>query len=311
MSHEIEFGAMVNNIGDGSINNPDVFADLARLCERQEYDIVQVPDHIVLPADLNQSEYPFNPDGKPPFDINDHVYDQFSVLSYVSAHLQDVAVGTNICIVPLRHPLLLLRQITSVNAMNDAGLELGVGVGWSAEEYDALDIPFAERGQRLDEFLEILDMAAEQPEFSYDGDRYSFQTVSCYPDVVGGVPTYVGGYSGATFRRVGQFADGWTAAWARPEEIADARERIMNAWRDFERPGEPEIAVTRPVDLDAETARDTDRPFVGDADDVIEDVERYIEAGVTRINIDYYDRTSEAIPETIRAFGEQVLPSFS
>jgi probable F420-dependent oxidoreductase len=310
MSQRIEFGAMVNNIGTGDVTKPDVFAELGRQCEDLGYDIVQVPDHIVLPEDVDESEYPFNPAGEPPFDISDHIYEQFSVLSYLSASLSEVALGTNICIVPLRHPLLLLRQITSVNAMNDAGLELGVGVGWSAEEYEALDVAFDERGRRLDEFLDVLSVASENAEFSFDGDHISFQTVSCYPELDGGIPVHVGGYSGATFRRVGQFGDGWTAAWARPDEIERARSRIMNAWTDFDREGMPEISVTRPVDIAEDTHRDTERPLVGDADAIIEDIQRYMDAGVTRINIDYYDRTSTAVPQTIEEFGTKVLPSF-
>jgi len=311
MSSEIEFGAMLNNMGRPDVVNPDCYEEVARLGEDLEYDILQVPDHIVLPEDFDESEYPFNSEGKPPFDIEDHVYDQYTVLSYLSGLVSDVKVGTNVSIVPIRHPLLLLRLLTSVNSLSDRGLELGVGAGWSREEYEALDVPFDERGGRLDEFFEILEIAAENPEFSYDGKHFSFQTVSLYPTLEDGIPTYMGGYSGATFRRVGQFADGWTAAWARPEEIASSRERIMNAWTDFDRDGEPKISLTRPVDVAGDTARDTDRPLVGDPDSIIEDVQRYVDAGVTRINIDYFDRTREDVARTVRVFGEEVIPSFA
>jgi probable F420-dependent oxidoreductase len=310
MSSDIEFGVMANNIGTADTVNDELYDAIARTSQALEYDIIHVPDHIVLPEDLHESEYPFSPSGDAPFNIDDHIHDQFTVLAYLASQLDTVKLGTNICIAPLRHPLDLLRQVTSINSLNAAGIELGVGAGWSEEEYDALDVPFGERGQRLDEFLEIVDTASEDPKFSYNGEHYSFQTVSCYPDLGGGIPVMIGGYSGATFRRIAQFGDGWTAAWARPDEIASSRERIMNAWDDFDRKGDPDISITRPVDPNPDTSRDTSRPFVGDPAQMIEDIERYIDVGVTRINIDYYDRTAEAIPRTIERFGKEVLPSF-
>lgn len=311
MSSDIEFGVMMNNIGDKSIINDSMYDEITELSQQLGYDIIHVSDHIVLPEDLNESEYPFSPEGEPPFDINSHIYDQFTALGYAASQLDTVKLGTNICIVPLRHPLTLLRQLTSVNSLNNSGIELGVGVGWSREEFEALGVPFEKRGKLLDEFFEILEIASEKPKFSFDGDYYSFQKVSCYPDLEGGIPTKVGGYSGATFRRIGQYADGWSAAWSRPEQIESSRERIMNAWTDFDRTGNPSISITRPIDLDPDTSRDTERPFVGDTDDIIKDIERYMDAGVTRVNIDYYDQTAEAIPETIERFGKEVLPSFN
>lgn len=115
MSSDIEFGVMLNNIGAESTINDELYDEIARTSQELEYDIIHVPDHIVLPEDLDESEYPFSPEGEPPFGIEDHIHDQFTVLAYVASQLDTVKLGTNICIAPLRHPLLLLRQMTSIN----------------------------------------------------------------------------------------------------------------------------------------------------------------------------------------------------
>lgn len=115
----------------------------------------------------------------------------------------------------------------------------------------------------------------------------------------------IGGGSSTTVRRVGQFGNGWTAVWAKPSNVADMRERIQAAWSDFDRKGEPEIAVLRPMDVDLNA--DNKDLLTSHPDAVRADVERYREAGATRLVLDFYTKDIDEQITQLRRFGENVL----
>jgi alkanesulfonate monooxygenase SsuD/methylene tetrahydromethanopterin reductase-like flavin-dependent oxidoreductase (luciferase family) len=119
---------------------------------------------------------------------------------------------------------------------------------------------------------------------------------------------WIGGRSGAAIRRVGEYGDGWTIFWDRPEQVRETRERIARAWADYDRAGEPGIAVTRPTQVAADPDRDPDRPLVGDAETVAADVRAYADAGTTRLVLDFYTRDPAEQATQIERWGERVLP---
>jgi len=308
---ELEFGSMLPVIGPSEVCNPEAHRQLADELEEQGFDIAVVPGHIVLPESLVNTEYPYSPDGECPYNMSDDIFESFTTLAHLAGVTDELRLGTNVCVIPQRNPLLLTRQLVDLVAISEDRFELGAGVGWAREEFDALDVPFEERGGRTDEFFEILGRACSEGAFSFDGEYHSFDRLSFYPTPPNGrPPVWIGGDSGAAFRRVGEFGDGWTSAWARPDKIASSRDRIMNAWRDYERKGVPGIAITRPVHVGTDTTRSTDRPFIGDPESIVDDIREYIDAGVTRVYMDFYTKNIDEQLEQVRRFGEQVLPAF-
>lgn len=306
----LEFGSMLPVIGPADVCNPDAHRRLATALENQGFDIAVVPGHVVLPENIVNSEYPYSPDGECPYDVSDDIYEAFTTLAHLAGVTDELRLGTNICVIPHRHPVLLTRQIVNLVAISDDRLELGAGVGWAREEFEALDVPFEERGGRTDEFFRILTRACSEGTFSFDGPYHSFNRLSFYPiPPDGSPPIWIGGASGAAFRRVGEFGDGWTSAWARPDKVASSRERIMNAWRDYDREGEPGIAITRPVHVGTDIDRSTDRPFIGEPSSIVDDIREYADAGVTRVYIDFYTKDTEEQLEQVDRFGEEVLPA--
>ena len=306
MTNNVTTGIMLPTFDEDA--GPDDFARLADRAERDGFDAIWVGDHITFPADIPKT-YPFSPDGKSPFDISLDAYDLFQVMAFLTARTETVTVGSNTCIVPYRHPVVLARNALTIEALSDGRFDFGVAPGWMRTEFEVLDVPFEERGSRTDEFLRIFEQACEEGEFAFDGPHHSFQKTGFHPMPEDGRPKiWVGGKSGAAFRRVAEFGDGWTIFWDRPDEIASARERIMNAWTDYDREGDPEIAVIRAVDVGAEEASDTDRPFVGSPESICEDIENYREAGVTRVIFDFYNRTTEGQLEQMTRLADGVLP---
>jgi probable F420-dependent oxidoreductase len=305
MSSEMEFGVLLPTLGTHA--SRDAIRRVATTAEEYGFDAVWAGDHVTFPAEI-PDEYPFSPTGESPFHVSQNAYDVFTVLSYLAGVTDSVEIGSNTCIVPYRHPVALARNALSVEALSDGRFDFGVGTGWMRTEFEVLDVPFEERGSRTDEFLELFERACAEGELSFDGPHHSFQETGFRPTPDRGRPkTWIGGRSGAAFRRVGQFGDGWTIFWDRPEDVAAARERIMHAWRDFDRDGEPEIALTRPIQVGSDHDRDSSRPFVGEPASVAADVEAYADAGVTRIVADFFTTDIEAQLEQVRRFGDGVI----
>jgi probable F420-dependent oxidoreductase len=307
MSADIDLGVMLPTFGQGA--NPEAFGRFADQAEDGDFDAIWVGDHITFPEEIPDT-YPFSPDGNSPFDIGQDAYELFQVLTFLAARTETVDVGSNTCIVPYRHPAVLARNALTIEALSNGRFDFGVAPGWMRTEFEVLDVPFEERGSRTDEFLQMFERLREDGELAFDGPHHSFQKTGFHPVPDGDRPKiWVGGKSGAAFRRVAEFGDGWTIFWDRPDEIRDARDRIMNAWTDYERSGTPEIAVIRAVDVDENSDYDTSRPFVGSAASICEDIEHYQDAGVTKVIFDFYDRSTGGQMEQMERLADSVLPN--
>lgn len=307
----LTFGLQLETFGEDLA--PETFARLATAGEEAGVDAVWASDHVAFPADSSAS-YPGSPDGDlpPSMAAGSDCYDVFQVLATVAAATDDVTVGTNICVAPLRHPVDLVKRAFTLAAFAP-GVELGIASGWLREEFDALGVPFAERGGRTDEFLALLAKARDEGIASFDGEYYDVPETGFHP-----VPAesehrvWIGGYSGAAFRRVGQYGDGWTIIDVPPEHVSSARERLGRAWSDFDREGDPAIAVGRTVHIrDEDDAAGVDATddavLAGDAGDVREAVRRYRAAGATHFVVEPAGETVADKRAQIRRFGAEVV----
>ncbi|ADB63230.1 Luciferase-like, subgroup (plasmid) [Haloterrigena turkmenica DSM 5511] len=306
---DLEFGVMLsatsNDYGIADEERPEIFRRTATAVEENGFDVLVAGDHIAYPDEI-PSDYEFSQSGEPPFDSDTSVYDVFQVLSHLAAITDDIALGTNVCAAPYRHPITLTKHVLTLESLSGGRADLGVAPGWLHTEFEALGVPFEERGSRTDEFLDIFRRACEEERLSYDGDHASFDTVGFHPSPSREIPVWIGGHSGATFRRIAEYGNGWTTLWDRPDDVEQARDRILNAWTDYDRDGEPEIAVLRPVNVGG----DGDRILSGSADEIIDDLESYAAAGATRVIVDFYTTDVDEQLEQIRRLGEDVLPSF-
>lgn len=126
-------------------------------------------------------EYPLNETGESPLNTTHDVYELFEILSYLAGQTADIRLGTNICVVPLRHPVLLVKQALTLAELSGGMFEFGVGAGWLSTGLEALDVPPAERGSRLDEFLELYRQVLERGVTDFAGDHHYFDRVGFHP----------------------------------------------------------------------------------------------------------------------------------
>jgi len=297
------FGVLLPAWSDAA--RPDGIRRVARAAETAGFDAIWRGDHVVFPEEI--------PEGGPFAEIDAVAHDVFQVLAHVAAITDELRVGTNVCVVPYRHPVSLAKQALTLDALAEGRFEFGVGVGVHRSEFDVLDVPYAERGSRTDEFLALFDRVREEGEVAFDGPHHAFGRTGFYPRPAreGGPPVWVGGESSAALRRVAKHGVGWTTFGHPPSEVREMRGRLSAAWEDHGREGDPELAV--PVDVAPDRAPDPEAGYVtGTAETDRRVLERYVEAGATRVNvacrglaIDRRIDLIESLGETVAAVGGQ------
>ena len=302
MGVEISFGITIPQWASWS--GAEGCRRIATAAEEFGYDWVGSGDHIVFSEAADS------------WDVDLPTLDVFATLSFVAGATERITIGSNICVVPYRHPVTLAKQAISLDVLSQGRFEFGVGSGWCESEFTVLDVPHHERGSRTDEFLALFDRACTEPIIDFCGPHHEFSGVGFYPRPCqdGGPPVMVGGFSAPAFRRTAEFGDGWTLGTGDPSRVAEARKRITTAWDDFDRDGEPAIAVNFGAHIDDSMDPDEhDSPLVGPTDAVIAGVEAFLEAGATRVSPGFTVRTDsiDEQVEQIERFATAVMPSFN
>jgi probable F420-dependent oxidoreductase len=218
-------------VGGGPMAQPDMAVDLAQAAEELGFSAMWMPEHVVIPMN-QQSRYPYSPDGKLPVAaMMIDSPDPMLWLTFVAARTSRIRLCTGVLVLPQRDPLIVAKQIATLDVLSVGRATLGVGVGWLAEEFAALNVPFAGRGRRTDEYITVLrTLWADQPA-SFHGEFTNFDDCLSLPKPVqaDGVPIVIGGDSALAARRAGKFGDGWFPGVPNPETLAPLVERMRVA----------------------------------------------------------------------------------
>jgi probable F420-dependent oxidoreductase len=204
----MKFGLMFANAG--ALGTPDMTVGVSQLAEELGFESLWTVEHVVVPSGY-QSEYPYSPNGRMPGGEDIGLPDPLIWLSYVAGVTTRIRLATGILILPQRNPLILAKELATLDSLSRGRVELGIGVGWLREEFDALGVPFEKRGARTDEYVDVLRRVWREPETSYDGVFTKFPPVKSNPKPAqaGGIPIVVGGHTEASARRAGRLGDGY------------------------------------------------------------------------------------------------------
>jgi probable F420-dependent oxidoreductase len=244
----MKFGIRYCNTG--RYVEPSRAVELVQAAEAVEFESAWTVEHTVIPRGY-QSAYPYASDGRLPGGEGDFVLPDPQIwMAYVAAHTSRIKLATGILILPQHNPVICAKQVATLDYMSGGRVLLGIGVGWLKEEFDALGVPFAERGARTEEYIGALRALWSQDVPSFEGRFVRFREAFMRPKPVrGSVPIIIGGHSKAAARRAGRLADGFfPARGASPELLATVRQAAVEAGRD---PADVEITAGMPDDLDA------------------------------------------------------------
>ncbi len=222
--------------------------ELVQAGEAAGFESAWTVDHVVVPEGY-QSAYPYSDDGKMAGGKNDMpIPDPLIWMAYAAAATSKINLATGILIVPQRNPVVAAKQIATLDLMSGGRVLLGIGVGWLEEEFNAIGVPFGDRGRRTDEYIATMQELWATDQSSFDGEFTQFTAVNSQPKPVGGaVPIIVGGHSKAAARRAGRLGHGFfPARGASPELIDLVRGTAEEHGRD---PDSIEITASLPDDL--------------------------------------------------------------
>jgi probable F420-dependent oxidoreductase len=222
--------------------------ELAQAAEAAGFESLWTVEHVVVPARY-ESRYPYSPTGKMGSGLEDFpLPDPLIWLAYVASATRTIKLGTAILILPQRNPVVTAKAVATLDHLAGGGrVLLGIGVGWLAEEFATLGVPFEDRGARTDEYVAAMRALWSQERASFRGRFVSFDEVFCRPRPAGGrIPIVVGGDTPAAARRAGRLGDGYFPARGAPVALFDEMRRAAEAaGRD---PADVELTVSAPAE---------------------------------------------------------------
>jgi len=246
----MKFGLFAINMG--ACADPATLAEVARAAEAAGFESLWTGEHVVLP-DPQAPPSPLPPEAP--------MLDPTVALTFVAAHTRTIRLGTGIIILPQRNPLVLAKELASLDVLSGGRLIFGIGVGYLKAEFDALNVPFSHKGARTEEFLRAMLAIWDEEKPRFDGRFFSFAGVQARPRPVQRPhPEIVfGGHTPEAYRRAARLARGWYGFAFDRERTAAAIEGLRTACREVGRPFEDlEISVTPPPTrsaLDVDEAR--------------------------------------------------------
>ena len=200
-----------------SMVDPTFYLPLAIAAEEAGYDSMVVPDSLCYP-EVSDSTYPFNPDGSREFLDDTPFIEPFSLIPAMGAVTERLRCVTVVLKLPMRHPLIVAKQATSVAVLTDNRLALGVGASPWPEDYELGGVPWEGRGKRMDEAIDIVRGLSAGGYFEYHGECYDIRSVKMSPVPSEPLPILVGGHATPALRRAAR-CDGWLHGGGDPADL--------------------------------------------------------------------------------------------
>jgi len=199
----------------------DLLGAVASESEERGIATLWVGEHVVT-FDQYASRYPYAADGRMPAPSGSGLLEPMVTLSYLAARTSTVRLGTAMLLLPQRNPVYTAKEVSSLDWLTGGRVDLGIGVGWLKEEFDALGVPWERRGVRTDEYVGVLKTLWCDDTSSFEGETYTLPPCEMFPKPVQlpHPPIHIGGETTAALRRAARFGQGWHTFNRSPEELA-------------------------------------------------------------------------------------------
>ncbi len=297
MCAAMEFGFSLP--GRGPLAGAETILKLATRAESLRFSSLFVTDHVVLPASMARSTYPYSTTGQLPGGAAQDYLEPLVTMGWLARVTSRIRLGTSVLVVPYRNPVLVAKMLATIDRLSGGRVILGAGVGWLREEFEALAAPpFEARGAVTDEYLRLMRAAWTTDPVTFEGRYYSVRAVHALPKPAQrrGIPIWIGGHTDAAVRRAATLGDAWHPIALRPpgllfpdeyaKRATELRGWAQQAGRD---PKSVTLTVRVPMEVRPRNAKPPagERPlFQGTAAQVIADIRAYQAAGVTHFVFD-------------------------
>jgi len=308
---EMKFGVFLPISGKAAA--PGTLKQAAQMAEALGYDSVWAADRIVIPWEI-RTPYPYGEDETFIVPPDRPFLEPLSCLAFLAGCTEGILLGLSVLVMPYRHPLYWAKVATTLDHLSRGRLILGVGVGWMLEEFQALGVPFRERGKLSDEQLEVISLLWEKERPRFEGRYYRFGEVAFYPKPFQKprIPIWVGGEGVRAQIRAARYGDAWFPYFVRvtPRELRrrfdDVRKRAAQEGRD---PDAIHLACCLPIKLSLERVPQEEDRLHGSPEQIIEKLAAYRDIGVEHVALQFMvPRWPDRLGE-IERFGREVLPA--
>jgi len=246
--------------------------------ERIGYDDVAVFDHVVM-------GYPTEDRAGPRYPPQMPILEAIVLMAQLAAVTDRIGISTEVLVLPQRQPVLVAKQISTIDTLSEGRVRLGVGVGWQASEYDALEEDFGDRGKRMDEAIALLRSYWSDSRIDFEGDYYTSSAMAMEPKPAqaGGPPIWIGGGSNAALRRAARLGDGWMgSAIVDDETIVASLDTIRS---EAEAVGRDPAEIELQMMLQPPPTSEDDKAYYADHDRVVRRAVRLHELGFEWISL--------------------------
>ena len=203
------------------MTTPELLDAVAEDAEARGIGTIWVGEHVVLFEEYS-SIYPYAEDGRIPAPPGSGLLEPLITLTYLAGRTSTVRLGTAMLLLPQRNPVYVAKEVASLDVLSGGRVDLGVGVGWLKEEFDALNVPWAQRGRRTDEYLEVLRTLWVDDLSAFHGETYDLPACEMFPKPIQQPhpPIHIGGETPAALRRAARAGQGWHTFNRSPGELA-------------------------------------------------------------------------------------------
>jgi probable F420-dependent oxidoreductase len=298
----MKLGLFGINVGAGT--TPQRARATAVLAEELGLESLWALDHVVMPSGY-ETNYPYHESGKMVGGAEEvDIADPLTWLTFAAAVTDRIELGTGVIIVPQRNPVVLAKQAASLDVLSGGRLLLGVGVGWLAEEFAAVGVPFTDRGRRHDDYVEAMRVLWRDTKVSMHNTYTDFDNAISLPQPSSrAVPIVIGGRSNRSARRAAEIGDGYFPSIAEPDQLSPLLD-VMNAEAQRLQRDPADIEVTVPYPGDPAELTAAAHGDTAALDRITALLRQFADSGVSRTLLaGIHD---DALPPLIKHLGDRI-----
>jgi probable F420-dependent oxidoreductase len=221
-----------------AMNPLDQLGELARAAEEAGFSSIVLPDSLFYSEQVS-ADYPYTPDGSRFWTADTPWVDPLVATASMGAVTERIEFYTSVLKLGSRNPVLLARQVNSVAALTGGRFGLGLGVGWSPEEFEWCGAPYEKRGKRVDEAIDAMRLILDGGMVEYHGEFFDFDKLQMSPTPPKRVPFYIGGHTEVALRRAARVADGWSSAMMKLDDLRTTITRLKELLAERGRENDP------------------------------------------------------------------------